>query len=202
MVAHILACTMRANADAKQGGREPCAHTAPTHKMEGGERETAGPAHRQKYLSTPSGEYTNYEVSATQRIPLEYDGRSLGAHADTTERRRGTTLTKRMENTMNICRRIGGLPVGLSTTAHLIAAKALPRALHGCECTSVNVDAARRLRTAASQAMLGPHYSSSSPEIVLQGPPRAIVDPELRILDLRLVAMRRGIHKNIRRGQH
>ena len=114
---------------------------------------------------------------------------------DTAERRRGITLTKRMESTMNICRRIGGLPVGLSTTQHLIAVKALPRALHGCECTSVNVDAARRLRTAISQAMLGPHYGSSSPEVVLQSPTRIVIGPELRTLDLRLVAMRRGIHK-------
>ena len=105
-----------------------------------------------------------------------------------------------MESTIHICRRIGGMPIGLSTTQHLIAAKALPRALHGCECTSVNVDAARKLRSGINQALLGPHYSSSSPEIVLQSPARTIIDPELRTLDLRLIAMRRGIHKNIRRG--
>ena len=45
-----------------------------------------------------------------------------------------------------------------------------------------------------------PHYSNSSPEIALQGSATATLDPEIKILELRLTALRRGVHKNVRRG--
>ena len=144
----------------------------------------------------------NYSMTVTQCMPVVHDGRSLGAHVDTTARRRGTTLTKRIEAAIPGCRRIGRLPIGLTATQHLLTAKAMPGALFGCECTSVNVDAARKLRTNVSAALWGPRYSNSSPEIALQGSAKHTLDPELRILDMRLAAMRRAIHKNTRRGAH
>ena len=73
--------------------------------------------------------------------------------------------------------------------------------LHGCECTPVSADAARKLRSSVCTAVLGPHYSSSSPEIALRSSARTTLDPEIRILEIRLTAMRRGVHKNVRRGQ-
>ena len=119
---------------------------------------------------------------------------------DTTDRRRGTTLTKRMTAAAVICKRIGQLPLGLDTSLHLLNTNALSGATYGCECTPVNVSAARRLRTEIVTAAVGPHYSSSAPEILLQASASSTLDPELKVLELRLVALRRGVHKNIRRG--
>ena len=70
---------------------------------------------------------------------------------------------------MPCCRRIGSLPLGLPATRHMLVAKAMPGALFGCEGTPVNVSTARKFRTGVSTALLGPRYSNSSPEIVLQG---------------------------------
>ena len=141
-----------------------------------------------------------FRLIATQCMPVIYDGRSLGAHVDFTARRRGTTLSQRIDATIPVCKRIGKLAAGLGTSQHLLATKAMPGALFGCECTSVNVDKARKLRSSICTALLGPHYSNSSPEIALNATPAITLDPELRILDMRVVAMRRAIHKNIRRG--
>ena len=105
-----------------------------------------------------------------------------------------------MEAAIPTCKRIGKLPVGLPTTQHLLGTKALPGALFGCDSTSVNVDVARKLRSAVCTALLGAHYGNSSPEIALQASASVALDPELRILDMRVSAMRRAIHKNIRRG--
>ena len=139
-------------------------------------------------------------VAATQRMPVILDGRSLGAHMDTTRRGIGTTLTRRIGSTVTVCQRISQLPTGLDATLRLLTGKAVPGATFGSECTNVNAASTRKLRTAISTAIVGNNYSNSSPEIVLNAAPRAILDPELKILDLRVTALRRGIHKNIRRG--
>ena len=119
---------------------------------------------------------------------------------DTTSRKRGTTVTRRIEIAADCCRRIELLPVGLTTAQHLITTTAMPGALFGCESAPVNAAAARKLRTAVNNALLGGNYSSGAPEIALQGSSRHTLDPELRILELRLLAARRAILKNTRRG--
>ena len=129
--------------------------------------------------------------TATQRMPVILDGRSLGAHMDSTHRRVGTTLTRRMDAAVPVCRRIGQLPVGLDIAIRLISGKAVPGATFGSECTSVNTTSARKLRTEITMALVGKNYSNSSPEVALHASTNVILDPELKILDLRLTALRR-----------
>ena len=147
-----------------------------------------------------ASEYVTLSVNATQHMPIAYDGRSLGAHMDTTNRRRGTTLTRRMTAGAAVCKRIEQLPLSLDNTVHLITTNSLSGATYGCECTTVNVAAARRLRTAIAGATVGKHYGNSAPEVLLQASGSKILDPDLKVLDSRIIALRRGIHKNTRRG--
>ena len=55
-----------------------------------------------------------YAIQVTQCMPVIYDGRSLGTHMDTTSRKRGTTVTRRIEMAVDCCHKIAQLPVGLT----------------------------------------------------------------------------------------
>ena len=180
-------CTGKREGCATEGRANQLTHTQPT----------VDPA---QHMHDCSGGADTILIHATQRMPVILDGRSLGAHMDTTRRGIGTTITKRMGASATVCRRISQLPTGLDATLHLLAGKAIPRATFGSECSNVNAAATRKLRTEITTAIVGNNYCNSSPEIILNAAPRAILDPELKILDLRVAALRRGIHKNIRRG--
>ena len=200
-LAHRLACALGCDTDGrgnpKAAEATPC--NEPDLREQGQTRAGVINLPRTAALCA-NGVMAHYTLEVTQRIPVVHEERSLGAHVDTTARRRGTTLSKRMGTTKAVCKRIGRLPIGLVTTQHLLATTAMPGALYGCESTNVNMDVARKLRTNISAAVTGPRYTNSSPEIVLQGSDKITLEPEIRILDMRFAAMRRAVHKNTRRG--
>ena len=146
----------------------------------------------------PERDRVRVHVIALQGIPVVEDGRFIGAHFDSTGRKRGTTLTERMRGAAGECERIARLPIGLRLTRTLIAAKVLPMALYGAECTPANADAVRKLRSAVQKALLGPAYPNASPELSLSIMGAPMIDPEARVLEMRLTALRRELHLDLR----
>ena len=87
-------------------------------------------------------------------IPVVLERRDIGAHVDSTQRRTGTTMTRRIQLVAGELARIKGLGLGMGRVASILLSTGLPRALYACDVAPAARGALKRLRAGMADALI------------------------------------------------
>jgi hypothetical protein len=132
-----------------------------------------------------------------QPIPMVYDLRDLGAHLDSTMRRCGTTLTKRLRTATTTARRCKRFKKRITQAVRIMRTKTLKQGLYGADITPASGAAVRTLSTAMVNALTPAQMKGRSVSLTFAvlSYPKSDIDPDINILVIRAAAFRRFWYK-------